>query len=141
MQIFVPHPEPYLVAQCLDRRRLNKQIIECKQILAAIDGTSKAWANHPVVRMYRPYRDWLQYYMLCLMAYMEGDTQCFYQTNYEACCIRPPFLTEEFCAQHKRRLYTKDPDHYQQFAQYGKSGENWYFVDGKIVKYINGKRI
>lgn len=23
----------------------------------------------------------------------------------------------------------------------GEYDENWYFVDGKIVKYINGKRI
>lgn len=29
-------------AKALDKRRLNKQIIECKQILAAIDGESTA---------------------------------------------------------------------------------------------------
>lgn len=33
------------------------------------------------------------------------------------------------------------PELYPQFAKYGKSEENWYFVDGQIVKYVNGKRI
>ena len=29
----------------------------------------------------------------------------------------------------------------KKFAEYGTSEENWYFVDGQIVKYINGKKI
>lgn len=47
MQIFITG-SPLETAEALDARRLNKQIIECRQILAAIDGTSKAWSNHPV---------------------------------------------------------------------------------------------
>lgn len=58
MQVFTPYPQPFACADCLDPRRLNKQIIECKQILAAIRGESQ---------------------------------------------------------------------------------ENWYYVDGKLLKYINGK--
>lgn len=38
MQVFTPYPEPFKTADCLDSRRLNKQIIECRQILAAIKG-------------------------------------------------------------------------------------------------------
>lgn len=38
MQVFVPYQEPFEVATFLDSRRLNKQIIECRQILAAIRG-------------------------------------------------------------------------------------------------------
>lgn len=72
MQVFVPYPEPIKVAQCLDAKRLNKQIIECRQILDAIDGTGKGWFNHPVVKMYKPYRDWLFYYMNCLDCYQKG---------------------------------------------------------------------
>jgi hypothetical protein len=41
----------------------------------------------------------------------------------------------------KRRLYTKNPEHYAQWAHLGKSEENWYFVDGVWRKYVNGKRI
>lgn len=57
--------------------------------------------------------------------------------------MRPPFLTSDFCDQHKRRLFAKNPEHYKQFEEYGTSDENWYFDNDKniIIKYINGKRI
>lgn len=53
--------------------------------------------------------------------------------------LRPSFLTDEFCDQHKRRLYAKDPDFYKQFESYGPTTENWYFVDGEIKKYETDK--
>lgn len=142
MQVFAPFPEPITTALCLDQRRLHKQIIECYQILAAINGTSKAWANHPVVKMYRPYKAWLLFYYTTLICYANKSINAEnILTKEEEESIRPPFLTDEFCNQHKRRLYTKDPEHYKEFQKYGKSDENWYFVDGQIVKYVNGKKI
>ena len=59
----------------------------------------------------------------------------------KADAIRPPFLTDEFCDQHKRRLFTKAPDFYPQFEEYGTSEENWYWVECELLKYVNGKRI
>ena len=56
-------------------------------------------------------------------------------------CYYPSFITQDFCDQHKRRLYTKDPIHYAQFAEYGTSDENWYVVDGVLRKYVNSKWI
>lgn len=155
MQIFCPYPEPLECAKALwnDRLRYNKQIIEAKQILAAIDG-AKAWRNHPVVKMYKPYREWLTKYALCLQEYRNYER--YYHTDirsrsiskqnaikysFEADQIRPPFLTEEFCIQHRKRLYTKAPELYPQFAKYGKSDINFYFVDGELLKYKDGKRI
>ena len=41
----------------------------------------------------------------------------------------------------KKRLYTKAPEHYKQWESFGKSEENWYFVDGEWRIYENGKRI
>ena len=55
--------------------------------------------------------------------------------------ITPSFITDEMVVQHRKRLYTKSPDKYPQFASYGTSEENWYYISGQIVKYINGKRI
>ena len=52
MQIFLPYKDVFETAKCLDNRRLNKQIIECRQILDAIDENSKASCNHPIVKMY-----------------------------------------------------------------------------------------
>ena len=137
MQVFVPYPSPIDVAKCLDPKRLRKQIIECDQIIAAITGKSQAWKNHPVVKMYKPYKSWLIRYRACLS---ELDPMWAKIWSRQADIARPPFLTDDFCDQHKRRLYTKAPELYPQFAEYGKSEENWYFVDEEIVKYVNGER-
>lgn len=139
MQVFVPYRAPLDVAKCLDDLRLHKQIIECKQIIDAIDGRSSAWRNHPIVRMYRPYRNWLVMYKWCLTAFWEGDFSSAEVASREASGWAPPFLRQDFCDQHKRRLYTKSPDLYPEWAYLGTSEENWYVVDGELVKYVGGK--
>lgn len=140
MQVFVPYPTPFDVARCLDAKRLLKQIIEAKQILDAIDGSSDAWKNHPVTKMYAPFREWLDRYYLCLKHYSEGDVAQSKWWSRHADPIRPDFLTDDFCDQHKRRLYTKAPKDYPQFEEFGMSEENWYFLDGAIAKYVKGKK-
>lgn len=156
MQIFCPYPSPLECAKALwnDSKRFNKQIIECKQILDAIDGVGTGWFNHPVVKMYKPYKDWLVNYACCLQAYRnymkyknvpDWTSSAIYRQavmySEKADKIRPPFLTEEFRGQHKCRLYTKSPESYSQFAKYGKSDINYYFVEGELLKYKDGKRI
>lgn len=141
MQVFVPYPSPIDVAKCLDKRRLRKQIIECDQILKAIYGQSEAWKNHPVVKMYSDYAAWLWYYRGVLEAYSRRNIRTAYEASRNAYIVRPPFLTSDFCNQHKRRLYTKAPELYPQFASYGKSDENWYFVDGRLKRYVKGKEV
>ena len=154
MQVFVCYPEPLKVAQAMwkDSKRYNKAILELKQILNAIDGVGKGWFNHPVVKMYKEYRDWLECYMNVFKYYkaMWTNNNFYTQSAYSVLLsdyekkaekLTPPFLTDEFCRQHARRLYTKSPELYPQFAEYGTSEENWYVIDGQIVKYINGKRI
>ena len=37
--------------------------------------------------------------------------------------------------------WLKNKEHYKQFAEYGESQVNLYFVDGEWRKYVNGKRI
>lgn len=155
MNVFVPYPSPLDCAKALyGDLRFNKQIVECKQILNAIDGVGRGWFNHPVVKMYKPYREWLMKYALCLQEYRNYEryyhTDCYSSGrskgkaiiySVEADKIRPPFLTEEFCDQHKRRLFSKNPTHYSQFAEYGTSEVNWYVINNEIVKYKDGKRI
>jgi hypothetical protein len=55
----------------------------------------------------------------------------------------PSFHTQEYFDQMKRRLYTKDPVHYEQWAHLGTSEDNWYWSqrENKFIKYRNGKRI
>ena len=127
MQIFLPFKDVYKTAICLDPRRLNKQIIECKQILNVYRGISKAWMNHPITKMYKNYSAFIEIYMHCLIAVKNGhhiDAQKIAMTSH---ILIPSFITDEYCDNMKRRLYTKDPIFYKDFAIFGKSYENWYF--------------
>lgn len=109
MQVFLPYSNLSEVVTCLvkDKRRFNKQIIECGQIIAAIKGDSKAWSNHPIVWQYRDYVGFLVCYKKCL----EGDTTATPQL--------PPFaLNQEYLDSHKKRLYQKNPEAFAEFAEY-----------------------
>ncbi len=139
MQVFIVG-NPLYTAMALDRRRLNKQIIECKQILDALNG-AKAWSNHPCVFQYRESILWLRNYMKCLESYQKGDMVSAELFNGACNCIRPPFHTGEYFKQMKRRLYSKDKEYYEQWAYLGESEDNWYFVEGEWRIYRNGKRI
>ena len=139
MQVFIVGT-PLETAMALDPRRLNKQIIETRQILDALNG-AKAWSNHPCTLQYRGHDLWLRNYMKCLYAYRSGDVfsaECF----SGACeCIRPVFHTEEYFNQMKRRLVTKNEILYSQWAHLGTSEINHYFVDNEWRYYKNGKRV
>lgn len=153
MQVFCPYKEVLKIAQTMwaDSKRYNKQCLEIKQIIQSIEG-AKAWRNHPVVLMYKEHEQWLIYYLNCFECYRaykkeEGGTSASYLTqavlwSEKADNIRPLFLeNQELLDSHKRRLFTKAPNLYPQFASYGASETNWYFVNNEIVKYVNGKRI
>lgn len=132
---------PIETAMALDHRRLNKQIIECRQIIKALNGETQAWANHPATRQYKNHVEWLKNYLKCLERYREG----LYASEYYSslCELEPPeWHTREYIDNMKRRLYTKDNEHYKQWADLGESNVNMYYVDGKWKYYYNnGKQI
>lgn len=141
MQVFVVG-SPLETAMALDKARLRKQIIECHQILAAIHGEGKGWFHHPVVLMYSEPNSvrWLQMYADILEGYLEGYTG-LPEADNEAKQITPAFHTPTFVENMKRRLYTKNPEHYKQWAEYGTSEENWYWspTQQKWLVYRDGK--
>jgi hypothetical protein len=139
MQVFIVGT-PLETAKALDARRLQKQIVECLQILDALNG-AKAWSNHPCILQYKGHERWLLNYMYCLTGYIQCDILFALNSNHNCQEITPNFHTQEYFDQMKRRLYTKDNEHYKQWAYLGESDVNWYFVDGEWRKYINGKRI
>lgn len=147
MQVFIIGT-PLETAKALDNRRLNKQIIECQQILNALNG-AKAWSNHPCVLQYRGHEEWLKLYTWCLedyytsIRYENASDMLYISKEWSDMSIecKPPFHNEEFFEQMKRRLYTKNPHHYSQWSYLGKSLDNWYFVNGEWRIYENGKRI
>ena len=141
MQVFVVG-SPLETAMALDKARLRKQIIECHQILAAIHGEGKGWSRHPVVLMYSEPNSvrWLQMYADILEGYLAGYTG-LEMADREAMLITPAFHTPEFIKQMKRRLYTKNPEHYKQWAEFGESQDNYYWSPTKRawLMYRNGK--
>ena len=140
MQVFIVG-SPMQTAMALDALRLNKQIVECDQILAALNG-AKAWSNHPCVLQYRGYEKWLQHYRDCLSFYKRGYYNLAkIESHYASDCHPVAWHTDEYYDQMKRRLYTKDPKYYAVWSYLGTSDENWYFVDGEWRKYVNGKRV
>lgn len=142
MQVFIVGT-PFETARALDKRRLNKQIIECQQILDALNG-AKAWSNHPCVLQYRGHEKWLMNYMGCLIRYQAGaPTMAKVSSNWCKIYGTPSFHTQEYFDQMKRRLYSKDPVYYEQWAHLGTSEDNWYWSqkENKFIKYRNGKRI
>lgn len=154
MQVFVPYKNVLDIAKVMykDYKRYNKQIIECKQIINANLGLSNAWKNHPVTLMYKDHIEWLKLYIKCFETYKmyiksdfeigsDGLINAAKEYSDKADKICPKFISNELCDQHKRRLYTKDKKLYSCFEQYGISDENWYIVNNKLIKYINGKKL
>jgi hypothetical protein len=123
-----------------DTRRYNKQIIEVRQILDAMNGAT-AWSNHPCVLQYRGYEAWLRAYYGCLYSYVRGKEQDAMVYSELADAVRPDWHDQRYYDQMKRRLYTKDKEYYKQWAHLGESDCNWYFVDGEWRKYVNGERV
>ena len=139
MQVFIVG-SPLETAMALSKLHLNNQINEAKIILDALNG-AKAWSNHPAVLQYRGHEMWLGFYKYCLEYYANGWLRDAKIENDYAESCKPPLHTQEYFTQMKRRLYTKDPVHYAQWADLGKSDENYYYVDGQWRIYKDGKRL
>lgn len=139
MQVFIIG-SPYETAMALDPLRLNKQIIETEQILHALNG-AKAWSRHPAVLQYRGHERWLEHYLSCLVLYKHNASIHAGVCSDLARMCTPEWHCPEYYNQMKRRLYTKNPEHYKQWEHLGKSNQNFYYVDGEWRIYENGKRV
>lgn len=141
MQVFVVG-SPLETAMALSRKHLRNQINEAHVILAAIHGEGKGWIHHPVVLMYSEPNSvrWLQMYADILEGYLDGSMS-LQMADREAKAITPAFHTPEFIKQMKRRLYTKAPQHYKQWAELGTSEDNFYWSPTRRawLMYRNGK--
>lgn len=141
MQVFVVG-SPLETAMALDPKRIRSQIREAHIILNAIHGEGKGWIHHPVVLMYSEPNSvrWLSMYADILEGYLAGYTG-LERADREAKAITPEFHTEKFLTQMKRRLFSKDPEHYKQWAELGTSEDNFYWSPTRRawLMYRNGK--
>lgn len=123
MQTFLPYPSFVESAKVLDMKRLGKQRVECKQILLALKGISKGWANHPATKMWRGYESSLAEYGMCICeewlsrGYKDSLLPVFEQWLARGHHpFKPPwFGDEEFHRSHRSNLLRKMPEHYGQF--------------------------
>lgn len=143
MQVFVPYASPMRTARCLDPKRLRKQILECRDIYRSATGGTEGWKNHPVTKMWKGNLHYLVHYHNCLQCFQDG--KLFRALIESVLAGRPKFLKRGLLLAHRRRLYTKNPDYYKQFAKYGRSEVNWYWSPEKkgYIYYVKvkGKRL
>jgi hypothetical protein len=122
MQTFLPFPCPVASAEVLDRKRLGKQRVEAIQIARSLLGLSAGWLNHPVVKAWRGYESYLVLeYLPAMMeewtnrGYVNAKCQAHFERlslDVDQSRVKPPWITESFCADHRAKLIAKEPDHY-----------------------------
>lgn len=121
MQTFLPYPSFIKSAKVLDYRRLGKQRVEAMQILNALVGTQRGWANHPCVHMWRGYEDALRlYHDVMIGEWIDRgyNNNMVLRYNYDEVQtgILPPWVgREDIHASHRSNLLRKDPVWYGQF--------------------------
>lgn len=135
MQTFLPYPSFKDSARCLDRQRLGKQRVECKQLLLALgvpvgehQPRPSSWASHPAARMWRGHE-------LILCEYATAVCDEWIRRGYRD-TLRPQFEDlrwslllgsrwhacpnwigyDAFHASHRSNLLRKLPSHYGQFG-------------------------
>ena len=133
MQTFLPYKDFNKVAEVLDSKRLNKQILECYQVLNVLSNPSPTagWRNHPAVKMWRGHEYGLYDYVQAMIA--EADYRGIKTDKNKANIERlkkehgkawgadnPSWMSakaimKRVTATHKANLYKKQPEAYPQF--------------------------
>ena len=132
MQTFLPFSDYEQVAETLDNKRLNKQILEGYQILKVLSGASEsgAWRNHPAVLMWKNSEHYLDEYInyMVIEAAYRGiktdknvsnlkDLKARFKKrwgNAKPIWSKPEHI-DRVITTHKANLYRKDADAYAQF--------------------------
>jgi hypothetical protein len=130
MQTFVPYADHQMSAKALDNKRLNKQLLEGRQIYKILSSNQNkgAWVNHPAVKMWKYFDNALFEYLLVIK--IECDSRGIStEKNWKALLhmhewnwfrgsnvVMPNWWEDERVHQsHRNNLYIKDPEHYSQF--------------------------
>lgn len=129
MQTFLPHKSFAMSAMCLDRLRLGKQRVECKQILNALrkgpvsGGKKTPWYNHPATRMWLGCENALALYgwVMCqewkARGYADSMSDFFYDAMGQSEVSFPQWLGDrDFHESHQSNLLRKHPDYYVKFG-------------------------
>lgn len=123
MQVFLPYASFESTARVLDRARLGKQRVECKQILLANTGRSAGWVNHPVTRMWKGYEWELCVYAISICqewikrGYEDTLLQFFFDEIKKYPIYSFPWLgCTEFHTYYRRLLIHKSDEYIKHFG-------------------------
>lgn len=148
MQTFLPYKDFCKCAEVLDNRRLFKQLIESRQILAALgvpvyknDGTlyRKTHTNHPCVDLWREQKKNLclyHDYIVSECIHRKINIKCGYLNakDYATMWTPPSWLTDDLCSMYRSLLLRKDPAHYGQFGWTDDPERPFVWPNGKVSK-------
>jgi hypothetical protein len=134
MQIFCPYANPIKIARCLDNKRLNKQILECIQILSANTGIDVGWKipkyvyNHPNTLLWKNGSRYLiKYCHILIFEFTKRRYKIhkcldiiykFIQLTVHLDYSRfdnLKHLTPDFCKKHQQLLLEKDYEYYSKY--------------------------
>lgn len=131
MQTFVPYADFHKSAQVLDSKRLNKQLLEGRQIYKILSSNQLkgAWVNHPAVKMWRNYDNALFDYLFnilkeCNLRGIKTDKNWnaiteMHNSNWNrgSNIVMPPWWGDERVHEsHRNNLYVKDSSAYSDFS-------------------------
>lgn len=115
MQTFILDTDFITSAKMLDSARLNKQLMECHQIYQVLMGKSKAWANHPAIKMWE--NNFVSFLSYCYSVAIECDKRKIkspYASYFEMVGVEsqnvddnPAWLDEDFIYRHRMALLFK----------------------------------
>jgi len=117
MQTFLPYPNLKKSLKVLDSRRLGKQRVEAFQILNILLNRtkSKAWKNHPAVKMWKDHTNALKLYFnkSIKLWISKGYKNNMKLETIEGKIIFPKwFGNKRFHASHRSNLLRKDKNYY-----------------------------
>lgn len=128
MQTFLPYADFKLSAECLDNKRLGKQLIEVTQIYKALTNPLYGWQNHPAVKMWKGHElSLLEYGNECYKEWKKRRNKIHKSgeeiaNNYTNLLLKetisyPWWIGDEnFHSSHRSNLLRKDSAHYGQFG-------------------------
>lgn len=144
MITFLPFADFNESAKVLDYKRLGKQRIETRQLLATLIVQEGIWLNHPAARMWEGFERALVEYGFAICN--EWTARGYRDSQYIALqileskiehnpIVMPPWLGDErLHSNHRARLLSKNPDYYQQFGwKENPIQEYWWPTNEKTI--------
>ena len=132
MNTFLPYSSFKESADCLDKKRCFKQVVEASQIINVLEGKSVGWKNHPAVKMWIGYTPALIEYYNTFWQVCKDKWKIRFNklqpisNNNEV--IYPQWLGDEtFHSLMRANLLRKNKEYYSQFNWTEQPAEGYYW--------------